>query len=479
MEYIGRVIYGDETLEGIIPKKILEDGRLIECCAPGGHPPIKDVRQKLKEAMSDPIGPEGMPSLEEIVQSHYKGGLCTILVDDHTRENIHTRILLPMLLEELQSLGIEEENLRILVAGGTHRPPSEDEYPKILSGDVWPEHRDKVAVHDSENNLISLGEIDGVPVEIDKLAYDSEIIVPLTDLDYHYFAGLGGGPKQICPGICGEKIITYEHLKMFGELGFAQNVESGTIDGNPVFQYKIKIVGMIVEKLAEKGTSVYSILCTVDHEGRLVQISGGDIFETHKRDRPILDKVYVLPIDREADVTIVSAMSKGIDVYQAGKAVNSACRATKRGGRILLVAPCPDGLGSEAFRELMSIGAEILERMKDELKSSSEPQKVIDKGLELARREVQKEVMRDFKIGKHKPVDLLRILEHVGWGHLYIVQEGLSPEEKRLLPFEFVGEDSEPPMQRIRNWVEELEKEGRPDYLIMEDPGFLLEVTPS
>jgi nickel-dependent lactate racemase len=478
VEYVGQAIYGHTRLEGLIPKEVVEEGRLIECCSPEGHPPVEDVRQALRKAISQPVGLETTLSLKEIIKDHYRGGQCTIMVDDHTRENVHTKILLPLLFEELTELGVEEENLRILICGGTHRAPLESEYEKILGGEIWPRHGEKVEVHSCKENLVTIGNLDGVPVEIDKVAFDSEILLPLSDLDFHYFAGVAGGPKQICPGICGEKTITDEHLRMFGELGFADNVESGVVKDNPVFDRKIAIVNLILQRLSEKGTFVYSILSVVDPDGRLVNLSGGDIFETHKRDRQILDKVYILPIERRADITIVSAMSKGIDVYQAGKAINAAWRATKKGGRILLLAPCPDGIGNDAFRDLMRFSAHVFDKMKKDLESSTNPDVTIMEGIEAARKEVQKEVMRDFKIGKQKPVDLLRVLEHLGWGHLHIVQDGLTPEEKELLPFDYVGEDGDAPAQRVRDFIDGFEAEASPEYLIIEDPGFLLQAPP-
>jgi nickel-dependent lactate racemase len=477
MDYIGQMVYGNELLEGIIPKIIVDEGRLIECCSPEGHPPIEDVRGRLKETISSSVG-SSTPPLKDYLLHNYKGGHCTVMVDDHTRENVHTKILLPLLFDELVDLGVKEEDLRILVCSGTHRPPTDSEYRKILGEEIWPRHRDKVHAHSCNENLVSVGNLDGVPVEIDRVAFESEVIIPLSDLDYHYFAGVAGGPKQICPGICGEKIITDEHLRMFGELGFADNVESGVVKDNPVFNRKIEVVNLILEKLAEKGTLVYSILSVVSPEGRIVHMSGGDIFETHEQDRKILDRVYILPIERRADVTVVSAMSKGIDVYQAGKAINAAYRATKNGGRILLLAPCPDGIGNDIFRDLMRISADIFEQMGTDLVGSQNQEETICDGIEMARKEVQEEVMKDFRIGKQKPVDLLRVLEHLGWGHLHIVQDGLSQEEKDLLPFDYVGGDGDPPLKRVRDFIDGLEVEGKPTYLLIEDPGFLLQPPP-
>lgn len=476
MEFVGRVEYGNQCLEGVLPKSIVDEGRLIEIKGPEGYPPIEDVGAELHESLTRPIGPEGIKSLEELFQTDYRGGLCTILVDDHTRDNIHTKILLPILIEELLSFGLKEENLRILIASGTHRSPYDEEFPNIVGEEVWSKHRDKVVVHNCRENLVSVGEVGGVPVEINRLAHESEIIIPLTDMDYHYFAGVGGGPKQICPGISGERIINFEHLKMFGDLGFAENVGMGIVDGNPVFDHKIIIVGLMLEKLAEKGTTVYSILCTLDPMGRLVKVSGGDVFETHKLDRKVLDKVYIMNADRKADVTIVTALTKGIDLYQAGKALNAACRVTKEGGKILLMAPCPDGLGSEGFRELIEISAKVFDHMREELKAIPESEEVIERAMGKARRLTQDEVMKDFRIGKQKPVDILRMLHHLGWGHLYILQDGLSPEEKNLLPFKYLGKEGDPPLERIREWVGTIEGEGKPDYMLIEDPGYLIEV---
>jgi hypothetical protein len=116
--------------------------------------------------------------------------------------------------------------------------------------------------------------------------------------------------------------------------------------------------------------------------------------------------------------------------------------------------------------------------MGEDLIGSENEEEIICDGVEIARKEVQEEVMRDFRIGKQKPVDLLRVLEHLGWGHLHIVQDGLSQEEKDLLPFDYVGEDGDPPLKRVRDLIDGLEANGKPTYLLIEDPGYLLQPPP-
>jgi len=253
---------------------------------------------------------------------------------------------------------VKKENIGVLISGGTHRAPLDSEYPKILGSEIWPKHREKIAVHSCTENLVTIGDLDGMPVEIDRVAFESEILIPLSDLDYHYFAGVAGGPKQICPGICGEKVITDEHLRMFGELGFADNVDTGVVDGNPVFSRKIEIVRLILQRLSEKGTLVYSILSVVQPEGRLVQISGGDIFETHKQDRLILDKVigWVRAVDG-VDFTIHKGETFGL-VGESG------CGKTTTSKLILLLEKPTAGTVLFEGKDIFSLNGDGLQEYR-------------------------------------------------------------------------------------------------------------------
>ncbi len=86
--------------------------------------------------------------------------------------------------------------------------------------------------------------------------------------------------------------------------------------------------------------------------------------------------------------------------------------------------------------------------------------------------------MRDFKIGKQKPVDLLVTLKHCGWGHLYMVQDGLGETDQAALPIAFVGKTKEDPVKRLRDWIVRLEEEtkGKLTYCLLEDPTLLISV---
>jgi len=101
----------------------------------------------------------------------------------------------------------------------------------------------------------------------------------------------------------------------------------------------------------------------------------------------LVDEMYKVPIDRRADIVVVSPGGNPLDInlYQAYKGVDNALEAVKRGGVIVLAAECPEGHGHDVFHEWMT-------RLKDL------------KGME-------KEIKKRFRMGGHKAYYLLKALQ--------------------------------------------------------------------
>ncbi len=476
IERVPRLAYGDRFLSDFLPEKVLSDGRIVPLQTPEGAPPLPDVPRALTRSLETSSTPDLVPSLAEWLASTYRGGEVSVIIDDYARPCAHQRLLLPGLLDWLQTHGVKREKINLIIAAATHRDPKPPEWPYML-GDLWPGWKDRAFFHHDREDLERLGTMaDGTPVELNGRAARSEAIISLCDLDYHYFAGVSGGPKHIVPGIAGRAITTADHLRMFGELGFAPHVDMGILDGNPVYEYKRLAVRMILDALKARGTFVYAVVCVLNPAYQVVALEGGDIFTVHRKLRHALDKVYAASIPRLADIAIVTARHLGINVYQAGKAINAAARAVKPGGTVVCVAPCPDGFGNEEFRNLMKIAAPILQEAEAQVAKGADPAKVGTAAIDRALRAVQDVVMADFKIGKQKPVDMLSQYRRTGWGHLWLLCEGLTDEDRKLLPFRYVGKRGEDPQKRLREWVADQEKHRTPTYLIVDDPTYWIRV---
>ncbi len=332
--------YGDRIVTDYLPEAVLTEGRLLSLRTPEDVPAIADVDGALRHALEVSV---------------------TIIVDDYTRPCVHQRRLLPGLLLWLLDHRVRRERVNLLVSTATHRDPRPEEYPHIFGDAVWPAWRDRVFPHHDREDLERLGTMpDGTPVELNGKAARSEVIISLSDLDYHYFAGVTGGPKHLVPGIAGRALTTADHLQMFGDVGFAPNVDMGMLDGNPVYEYKRVAVGIILDALTTRGAFVYALICVLNPRHQFVALEGGGILALHRKLRTILDRVYVATVPARADIVIVSARHLGINVYQAGKAINTAVRAVKPGGTVVCLAPCPDGFGNDEFRNLMGIAAPFL-----------------------------------------------------------------------------------------------------------------------
>ena len=450
--------YGDRVLSGFIPQSWINRGGYLPLVAPRGNPPVEDRAAALARALENPVG--DAPSFGEMVKRCFRGGTVSVLVDDHTRPNTHTRLLLPLLRERLcGAYGIPVENIVIVVCAGTHRRPTGGEWEKILGAEAHAGLR--VVVHDCKGDLEEIGRIEGVPVKFNRTVLDSDIVIPLTDVDNHYFAGVAGGPKAFCPGVAGEEIVTWEHLHMFNDSGFAENVALGVLEGNPVYKCKKRIVGAALDALKKRGSGVYCITAIMDPEGNLVYLEGGETFAAHRAAAEMLRGVWTVRIRERAEIVIAGASNSGINLYQAGKAIHAAYHAVRRGGFILAVAPCTEGFGNDEYRKLMRLASNVLNKYPDGAS-----------GMREAALAVLAAVKKNFRIGKQKAVDLFRILEFVGWGHLHMIQDGLGEEDRKLLPLVLWGTRDHPVEDRLVTWIER-HAQGK-TITVIDNPGYLV-----
>ncbi len=461
--------YGEKILSDFIPQKVIDNGQFFPLIYPEKLPVIKDIEKKLEDALEKPVGAQKPLSI--LIKENYRGGDLSIIVDDHDRPNIHTRLLLPYLVDLLlTTYHLPLTKIKVVIATGTHRPSTDEELKNILGIQMF--GKLNYVIHKCRENNVEAGKIDGLTVKINGTVFNSDIIIPLTDVENHYFAGIAGGPKAICPGICDMETITYEHLKMFGECGFAHNVDLGSIDGNPVFETKKKIVKAVIETLKKNKREVYTITSIIDTDGDLVHLSGGETFESHLRAAEILKNVWTVNIKERADIVISGASHWGVNLYQMGKATHCAYHAVKKGGIVLNVAPCEQGWGNEEFKNLMKVGMNELNKTDD--KCSPRFQSGVSEAnrIKQALVSVINAVKKDFKIGRQKPVDLFQILHFVGWGNLHIIQDGIPEEDFKFLPFVFWGDKSEPVEKRLKSWLEK--------YLVgktvavVDNPNFLI-----
>ncbi|MGD9396434.1 MAG: lactate racemase domain-containing protein, partial [Candidatus Thorarchaeota archaeon] len=280
---------------------------------------------------------------------------------------------------------------------------------------------------------------------------------PLSDSEYHYFAGQAGTVKLFCPGVAGRETIRVNHPRMFDlEKGFKEGCRLGNCEGNPVIEDMIEITTIMKDRLP--------IFCvdTIVHHGEIVYLQAGDIIECHKAASEPLRKLRVVDVDEPADIAFVSVGKLGVNLYQAGKGIHAAWNALRhdRKGWIVLLAPCEDGIGSAGYEEAMHAAKDL--EVRDALRF------VIEKyGSE-----------ETFKIGNQKPPDLFRILLDVAEGNIKIIS-GLDPDELQTI-YRMEGcsvKESSEVQKILRDLVDRFLKENpNPKVYVLDDPGLLINV---
>ena len=433
--------YGSKDINHFLPEG---KGILKVIDSPDVKYKIRNLANDLAQELENPLQ---SPSLKELIKRHYPGSGKRVLLiaDDNTRPNRHTRILFPLVLDYLiHSCGVKKEDLGILIASGTHRPPTEEEIlDHILGKSVFQEYRDQILIHDDQENLANLGTSSkDTPITINQDALNACLLIPVTDSEYHYFAGVAGTVKQLFPGIAGRITTNTNHTRMFDrELGFKPACRLGNTLGNPVITDMKEMAQMVQEYVP-----VFCIDAIMDHS-EVTQINAGDIIALHELAAELLYDRRVIHVDQPADLVIISAGEIGINLYQSGKAIQAAWNGAKKpGGTILLISRCQDGVGSAGYQESM----EAIKGMD------------LDQAMEWIIN--NKCSLETFRIGNQKPVDTLRILQSLGTDKIKILS-AMDPEELkgvyRLDPIPDKGS----PQTSLRDFLDGF-LDDKPDALI-------------
>lgn len=339
------------------------DENLIGIIEPKEIPGLADVEMRVREAMSNPAGSK---CLSEIVKP---GDEVVIIATDISRPCPDDK-LVPVILEELHDANVRDDQVTVVIATGMHRPMTDQEVMEKLGREVC--ERVEVVNHvctDGEN-LVFLGETPnlGIPLWINRIVADADVAISTGIVDPHVFAGYTGGGKSVMPGVSGLETIENMHRPQW-----LDNPLVGVckVDRNPV--------RLDIDEASGKAGLRFVVNVILNRDGEIAHIRAGDPVRAHKELVEIMDKIVKVPIPELPDIVIsVPGYPKDRDLYQATRAANNfvcgLAPAIKKGGVIIIPAPCQDGTGSDTFYEWMKNAKdldEIVSRCRGEIKIGS------------------------------------------------------------------------------------------------------------
>ena len=329
---------------------------------------------EVRRALSNPIG---APLLRDVV---HPGEKIAIVTSDITRP-MPTYVVMPPLLDALYEAGVKKEDITLVFALGSHRRHTPEEMKKLAGERAYAEIR---CVDSDPADCVHMGTTShGTPVDVFRTVAEADRRICLGNIEYHYFAGYSGGAKAIMPGVSNRAAIQSNHSQMVKEEACA-----GKLEGNPVR-----------EDIEEAGAICgidYILNVVLDEHKHVIMAAAGDAVKAHREACRFLDRIYRKEITERADIVLVSqgGAPKDLNLYQTQKALDNAKHAVKKGGVIILIGSCREGLGEGVFEEWML--------------NSPNPKAMIER------------IRTDFQLGGHKAAAIAMVLENA---EIYLVSD--------------------------------------------------------
>lgn len=274
-----------------------------------------------------------------------------VVVADKTRLCGYPEYL-PRLLDILAERGAPADDLRIIIAYGTHARQSETEsercYGTAYGRYTWIHHH-----CDDHPVFVLKGHTRrGTPIRLRADVLEASGVITFGAVSHHYFAGFGGGRKLIFPGL-GEKGAIYANHGLFLDREkrcLAQGCRAGRLDGNPLAEDLAE-----VESARPADMAIHGIL---DRHGEVCDLLVGRGPEHFRAACARHATFYETDAGSRYDLVLASCggFPKDINFIQSHKAIHNAADFVRDDGHLIVLAQCQDGIGSQTFLPWFQMG---------------------------------------------------------------------------------------------------------------------------
>lgn len=293
-------------------------GAVAEVARPAPIAPA-DPRALCEAALDAPIG---APRLEDQVAG---GARVLLIVSDATRDEPRAA-----LVAAVRGRLPRDVRLTIAIATGTHGRAGglaalglADDGAAVLDHDG----------HDPRD-LVTVGTTTrGTPVEVHRAVVEAELVIATGVIRAHYFAGFGAGAKAIFPGLASARAARVNHL-----LKAAPGAVAGAIDDNPC---RLDLE----EAAALAAPRAFLLDGVADRRDQMRAAVAGDLRAAFRAGAAMAGRWLTAAATPSRCVVVADQPPVTRSLYQASKGLAAVAPWVAPGGRVVLVAPCEDGLG--------------------------------------------------------------------------------------------------------------------------------------
>lgn len=318
------IAYGKSGLQVSVP-----DSVRLQVVEPAYLSPLPDDAGAVKDSLAHPFG--SFPLSEEA-----RGARKVAIVTSDITRPVPNRVILPLVIEELERAGVPERNIIICIGTGTHRLQTREELDMMLGSDIA--SRFRIVQNDSRNpdSFVEVGRASsGYDAFLNREFMGCDLKVLTGFVEPHFFAGFSGGAKAVMPGMASLDTVMRNHG--------ARNIDDprstwGVIDGNPLRAE--------IEGIARMAGRLFIVNVTLNRDKRITGVFSGSLEEAYPRACEFERKQAMVQVEEPFDIVITSNSGFPLDLnlYQSVKGMSAADQVRKEGGAIIMAAECWDGI---------------------------------------------------------------------------------------------------------------------------------------
>ena len=309
--------------------------------------PECDGAELVRRAMEHPVGSERLCELAVGKKN------VVVIASDHTRP-VPSKVIMPQMLREIRK-GSPDAQITILIATGCHRGTTKQELVAKFGEEIV-EH-ENIYIHDCDERekLVNIGILpSGGQCEINRIAYEADLLVAEGFIEPHFFAGFSGGRKSVLPGIAGRTTVLANHCSEFIA---HERARTGILSGNPIHNDMVWA--------AKKAKLAFILNVVLNSEKQPIFAVAGDFEQAHQKGTDFISSlcaVRAIP----SDIVISTNGGYPLDqnMYQAVKGMTAAEATVKTGGVIIMLASSDDGIGGDHFYHQLADEADIDKTMQ-------------------------------------------------------------------------------------------------------------------
>jgi nickel-dependent lactate racemase len=318
------------------------------------HTPLPLRNEDILRTINAPIG---QPPLYEAAKSKKRP---LIIVDDLARPTPVYRIM-PFLLRQFEIAGISCENIRILVATGTHGHQNRDALTNKIGNETL--ERCRVIVHNDKEAIKFIGKTSfRTPVYVNKEVLDSDFVIGVGGVYPQHTVGFGGGSK-LALGVLGRRSIMHLHY-CHASVGGTYNIDND-------FRRDVSEIARMI-----RLNTMFTL--HIDAHLEMVNLMCGDHFMYYSQAARFSREQYAAPSPDDADVVISNGYPFDTSFTFMRKAYKPLDVAPRQSTKVI-IASNHEGIGTHGLFQHMKPPRFMKYRLLYRQLAMKEPKEILSK----------------------------------------------------------------------------------------------------